>query len=509
MGKNEDLEQANQGAPAADIPDLKKKEKERKKAGAAWSGAKPGGSPFGGATGGMGAGARAAASAAVGGAEAGVAAGSGGFFGSISSFLAGLMATSLGQALVMAGVAAFLVGAGVLGYALFKGGGADAAGGDLGALASNIKYRAGGSDRTGYITGKEDIAFEQAKKPEPPKTEPAKPEEKKEEPAPKDQIADGAAAQRPDWRGGGLQHNLSGSKLSSSLGGNFGSHNVMGGNGNAPKFDAGKAQVKIAGGQKGQMSAMKSGKTGSTRQGATGQKMKANRALGQLRAAKFNSIGAAGASSADAASAGAQTAFDGANGRGDQTIGGPGNNGNGSNGNGTVNPTGDGGAPDVTVPDPRGHFTDGSQAAIIAAIASMAEQAGQLKKTAEMLMIAGIALIAVGVALLFWPMTAVGIALIAIGSMLVGMSIVMGQMADMMQNMAQSMSEALAARNGDQNQNNINKYCIRQAYERGTKPANCTPPDDVSHGSTYDDVHDGSVRDHRTRVDRDGRTRMD
>ena len=120
MANNEDVNQANQGAPAVDIPDLKKKEKERKKAGAGWGGAKPGGSSFSGATGG--AGARAAASAAS---SAGGAAGAAGAVGAVgaagaagvartagagwlSSLIARLTATAFGKAMA-AGMAIFLM----------------------------------------------------------------------------------------------------------------------------------------------------------------------------------------------------------------------------------------------------------------------------------------------------------------------------------------------------------------------------------------------------------------
>ncbi|NNN07472.1 MAG: hypothetical protein HKL90_16405, partial [Elusimicrobia bacterium] len=47
--EKDDVLKANQGAPAADIPDLKKKEKERKKGGAYWSGAGNGAGAFSGA----------------------------------------------------------------------------------------------------------------------------------------------------------------------------------------------------------------------------------------------------------------------------------------------------------------------------------------------------------------------------------------------------------------------------------------------------------------------------
>src|SRR5258708_4295537 len=52
--EKEDVLRANSGSPAADIPHLKLKDKERKKAGVAWSAARGGASQFAGATGGNG-----------------------------------------------------------------------------------------------------------------------------------------------------------------------------------------------------------------------------------------------------------------------------------------------------------------------------------------------------------------------------------------------------------------------------------------------------------------------
>ena len=151
MANEEELNLANQGAPAADIPDLKKREKERKKAGAAWGGGKPGGGSFSGASGGAGgAVARAAASAAS--ASGGVAAaGTGGWFSSmlaglsgwLSSTLARLTATILGKMILAAGIALVLAGAGVVGYGLLYGenaagvGGSD--GGQGGALTIAVR----------------------------------------------------------------------------------------------------------------------------------------------------------------------------------------------------------------------------------------------------------------------------------------------------------------------------------------------------------------------------------
>lgn len=510
MAKNEDVNEANQGAPAADIPDLKKKEKERKKAGAAWGGAKPGGGSFSGATGGAGGTvARAAASAAssAGGAAAGAANAAGA--GWLSSMLASLTATLMGKAILAAGVAMFLAGAGVLGYAMLNGGGAGGAGGygDLGAIASSMKIRGGDVDRTGYVASKGEIMFDPIKAAAAKKAEAEKaPEEQTaEEAVPPDQTAD-ASGEGSGWNRPGLEHNLSGAKLSSSLGGGFGGKNIFAGSSAAPKFDTGLSKSKITGAAKGRLSASKNARTGRRVAGGRGRQVRGNRAFGQLKVAKGMSALGAGTSAAEGARTTAAAAFDGTTPGGSNIEGGPGV------GTGPVDsPSGPGGAPDVTVPNvdiPEGVAVDPNSFAAIGAIAEMAKKAGEMKKKAAMLMIAGIALIAVGVGLLFWPMTAVGILLIAIGSMLVGMSIMMSQMADMMKGMADSMSQSLAARTGDVKQDEINQYCIQKAYDEGTDPKNCNPPESVTENDQVTQENREAVEEHRVRIERDSRTEV-
>ena len=226
MANNEDVNQSNDGAPAADIPDLKKKEKERKKAGAGWGGVKPGGGSFSGATGGTVARAAASAASSAGGAAAIGAAEAAGA-GWLSSMIATLTATVLGKALLAAGVAAFLMGAGLFGYAMLKGGAGGAAGaggvGDLGAISSSMKVRGDGADRTGFIASNGEIMFDPLKKAaEAKKAEAEKaPEDKTagEAVPPADKSGDGALAEKGGWNRPGLEHNMSGSKLSSGLGG--------------------------------------------------------------------------------------------------------------------------------------------------------------------------------------------------------------------------------------------------------------------------------------------------
>ncbi len=495
MANNEDVNQSNDGAPAADIPDLKKKEKERKKAGAGWGGVKPGGGSFSGATGGTVARAAASAASSAGGAAAIGAAEAAGA-GWLSSMIATLTATVLGKALLAAGVAAFLMGAGLFGYAMLKGGAGGAAGaggvGDLGAISSSMKVRGDGADRTGFIASNGEIMFDPLKKAaEAKKAEAEKaPEDKTagEAVPPADKSGDGALAEKGGWNRPGLEHNMSGSKLSSGLGGGFGGKNIFGGNSSAPKLNEALGKVNIQGAQKGRLTAAKNARTGRTVTGGKGRQAKSSRAFGQLIASKGNSALGAGASGVEGARSGAASAFDGAPSAG-TIAGGPATPGGGTDTGGTVgSPSSPGGAPDVTIPDvddpcvahPEAcGYTDHTNFDAIKGISALAIKAGEMKKKAAKLMMMGIALIIAGIAAFAIPVygSIIGAILIGIGGMLIGMSMMMSNMAEMMKGMADSMSEGLAARTSDVKQDEINKFCIDKAYNEGTDPAKCNPPD--------------------------------
>jgi hypothetical protein len=506
MANNEDVNQANQGAPAADIPDLKKKEKERKKAGAGWSGAKPGGGSFSGATGGAGARAAASAASAMGGATAGAAEAAGTSW--LSSMIANLTATLMGKAILAAGVAAFLAGAGLFGYAMLKGDGAGAGGvgGDLGALSSSMKIRTDGGDRTGYVASNGEIMFDPIKAAAAKKAEAEKaPEDKAAgEAVPPEKTAD-AAGQGAGFNRPGLEHNMSGTKLSSSLGGSFGGKNIFAGNNAAPKFNDAMAKANIKGGEKGRMSATRTTKTGRTVAGGKAKSMKANKAFGQLKVAKGMSALGAGTSGTEGARSTAANAFDGQTAGSGNVVGGPGE------ATGPVStPSGVGGAPDVTAPNvdiPTGALADPNTASALAGIAAMAQKAGEMKKKAEMMMIMGIALIiAGGIMMATLPLIGqiIGAILIGLGGMLIGMSMMMSQMADMMKGMAESMSQGLAQRTSDVKQNEINKYCIDKAYN-GTNPKDCNPPDSVTENKQTIANDNAAVQEHKVMVNETGR----
>ncbi|MDP3542195.1 MAG: hypothetical protein Q8T11_06945, partial [Elusimicrobiota bacterium] len=421
--------------------------------------------------------------------------------GWLSSMLASLTATVMGKAILAAGAAMFLGGAGLFGYAMLNGGGAGAGGyGDLGAIASSMKIRSGDVDRTGYIASKGEIMFDPIKAAAAKKAEAEKaPEEQTAEaPVMPEQIADGDASGlggRP-----GLENNLSGAKLSSSLGGGFGGKNIFAGSNAAPKFNEGLSKTTIKGAAKGRLTASKNARTGRRVAGGSGKQVRGNRAFGQLKVAKGMSALGAGTSAAEGARSSAATAFDGSTPGGSNIEGGPGV------GTGAVDtPSGPGGAPDVTAPNvdiPEGVGMDPNSLAMIAAIAEMAKQAGDMKKKAAMLMIVGIALMAAGAASLPW-----GAILIAIGGMLVGMSVMMSQMAEMMKGMADSMSQGLAARTGDTKQDEINKYCIDKAYNEGTDPKNCNPPDTVTENSRVTEENTQAVEEVKDKNEKDAETK--
>lgn len=447
MADDNDIDDVNDGAPAADIPDLKRKEKERKKAGAAWGSAKSGGSPFHGAVGGNGAAARSAASAAS--SAAGTAAGVGSqaaVSGAAGGWLATALATTMGKALFGLGAFFMLAGAGFYGLSMMRGGGGEGSiVPSLGGLSSSLKIDRAGGDRTA-ITGKGDIRFDplaaQAAKPEA-----AKPEEEKsaEEPVPPpasdliDQIRAGVAGKDK------LAHNLSGAKLTSDLGGAFGNKNIFsGGNPNAPKFNTGlaKANLTIPKASNGKLGAMKSNARAGRANRTAVNRAKTQRAFGQLKVARGMSAIGAGSNSAEGASGAAADAFDQRSTSGGElnTPGAPGGTG------GTPTTGGGPGAPDVTslptIPDTPSGLSNPLMDQAYKNIEKMAAQAGRMKMMGMALMVIGAALIVLGSQILM------GWILIAIGVMLLGIGMMLLQQANQMAAMAKQMGSALANQYG-------------------------------------------------------------
>ncbi len=231
------------GSPSAEIPNLKKKDKERKKAGAAWSFGRGAGNAFEGAVGGEGGGiARAAAAAAEGEAEvsgslvsrvlAAFQNAEGTIFSRIAAALGELTATAAGKMLAAA-VVAMMLGAGAIIAAKMLGLGQGQAAGngspDLGGIVDNLKIRRDG-DASGLDYAKNDGSVSFGKSAPAGQSAPAG----KSEPAqaaPKQDLGPGAQAPALDNSNinaaarSGMDHPFG--KLSGSLGSAFGGHDVF------------------------------------------------------------------------------------------------------------------------------------------------------------------------------------------------------------------------------------------------------------------------------------------
>ncbi len=275
MPEKDDAELPDQ-APAADIPDLKKKEEERKKSGAAWGTAKQVRAPLGGATAEEGAfGARAAASVARAAASAARAAGAGaaaaavpeagvGFLAQITAIFSDMTATLLGKAALMA-AAALVAGcfSAVAYRVLYHGRGSSGnLFADLGAIASTVRVsRATGDSGLRYTS---QSGLLQSADLAPGSNEKSGDANAGSQGADSDKLTETSSS--PELRNGmpidRMAHDLSGSKLSAATGGRSLGSNIPEGGGamggaKAPKIGASAGQLA----QFGQQSA-KSGKGG-------------------------------------------------------------------------------------------------------------------------------------------------------------------------------------------------------------------------------------------------------
>lgn len=467
--EDEDVLKANEGARTAEIPALKKKE--RRKAGVAWGGGAPGANTFTGA--------RAAASAAGAGTAAAVPGAStlaaGG--GWLASLLAG-KAAALGAALVLGG-------AGLLGYAYWRSGAASRAGSTgvaaLGGLTSSVSTRGDAASRRVAVAGGGDLRFEG----DAPAAKPAQPAPAAEE-AP-DKAADGESAfedDRPSLDGvtaqDRLAHNLSGAKLSSNLGRQFGGKDIFaGGNSLAPRFDAGASRVAAPtlGAKAGRSRAMRGGvaSRAAARHLAKG---KTGRALGQLTLAKGLSVRGAQAGSAATAATAAGDAFDQqqSNGGALAPIQG------GLAPNASVTPPGGGGPPDTSLPPPAVTPTstqvDPGIQNTMDEIGRTANKAGKTKKDGQMLLLLGLAMMAAGAFLLKPPTTPWGIALLAAGALMLFLAKMMMDQAEKLAKMAEQMGQSVSQQVG-QYQGRVVDYCTQQALA-GQPVENCQPPESAT-----------------------------
>lgn len=458
MANQDDREASDPGAPSADIPDLRKKEKERRRGGLAWWGGRGAAGSF---QGGGAAGAVARAAAGASGSVVGRAAGA----PVLSRFLAGLTATFLGKAAVALAALLAASGAGWLGYSLLKGGPAlqtGLGGPSLGALSSTVRVRAGGRDRLGVAGGGE-LRFDPVEAPAPaapPPQDQSAPEQAAEPEPP--QAAQGAQESRDR-----LQHDLSGAKLTASLGGQFGGKNIFGGagSGRAPRF--GGALSKLFPGKAGKLGAMKSGASRSNAASRSVSRVRTSRAIGQLKMARGMSALGAQASAVEDAAASAAGAFDQNTSRG-----------------GVIGATGLGTTPRPlgTEPAPSAHdvsvlpgvtAADTAIQSALAGIQSMADQARKMKETGTMLIIAGLALAALGYFMIgTWWGAGVGWSLVAAGLAMAMSGYSMMQKSSDMAERAKEMGRQLAVRTGDAQSKIINE-CTDRTLNDGTPMANC------------------------------------
>jgi hypothetical protein len=512
---------ADLDAPVPSIPDLKKKEKERKRSGAVWSGARPGGTSFTGATGGSGAGAagvevaggaaRAAGAMGAAGSEAGAFAGAAGsqagaFAGAAGSeaaapaglgwltgpggWLSGANASFASKALIGVGVATLMAGLGLYGYLRLHAKPASS-GAELGPITDSLKVRRETGDERLNMAGQANhgqILFDDA--PQHAADTPAAAEDKKTEPqapAP-DKPADNpwgdilSAAQGPHGFAQSLAglpsgSNFAGQNMFPSLGAGAG----RGGGSSMPSLHYPSKTGKLSG-------AFARGATNAASASALNTRFAhSTRAFAQLRYARGMSLMAArNSTSEQAMQSAAADAFDQTDTQGGQIAqidspvptsppGGSGGSG-GEYGGGGQTPSipSDPFAPPVQQPTAPGTVDPGEQQnyqAPMNAIEQLVAEAAKLKMISMILIAAGIALIAAGCACtpFGWGLIAAGIALVAVGVMML-------MMANQMASEAQSMSNALQSAYGQQAQQQDVNSCIQQAIANGTSTDQCNTP---------------------------------
>lgn len=467
-----------------DLPDLKKKQKERKRAGAIWSGGRAPGAPFQGATGGNGAASALRAAAAAGGAP--VAAVERFGLAALRQFLAATWATVGGKFALIG--AAFLAagGAVLLGSYLAAPRAASGDAAFLGGIFSTISAKPRYSPALDYLrrVSRGELRFDPAK--------PAPAPLRKEEPA----SAAPAAGPEVSWQealaGGGppqdlMPNNLSGAALSSSLGGQFGNKNVFD-NPETPKFGErgyDRGGLKTLSAQRGKTQAMRRGST--SKQVRSGRSLRglSKRAMGQLKLASVLST-AGSQSSGEASSRLASDAFDQGVSQGGEPPLMPGEEAP------TAAPIGSG-APDTTPPPNPGHTNATPYQKQLDGIGTQAVQAGQMKNMGIMLMILGAVLIVIGIILNAASFGTAGNILIALGVVLIGIGLMMLIMSMMMKNQAKDAAKQLQSAYSQESQNAHAQECVDQAYE--SAQAACTPstpPQDFSSMAGEDAIEEGN-----------------
>ena len=441
------FDQSGRGAesPEVDIPILKKQEKERKGGAAFIGGAAAEGAQI---------------SAGAGLAKAG---------GLLSLFGGKLGLVALAMGVGGAGVIA-------LGVASQKGSEAKKEAPQLGALASNISVArrdAYGSKSLNYMSeaGAGQLKWEDPNKPKPE----AAPEKTADAPADEAALAeaDGASEEMPDPIDAKprMANDLSGAKLSASLGKSsaFGSKNIFAkGTGFSAKEVDLKAKNSLGGAN---LSATRSGRLAASRKGKSSLSAKAistnkitGKSLGQLKFAGNRSQAAANAGDSGGAATYAADAFDQQKTTGGQLDAGAGGIGDGL---GTVNPVGSG-APDSTgggtgpCPEGWGQAEGGGCTApditngqAMTNYQGLVDGALQMQKTAEKMMMIGMALIVAG-AIVMATTSWMGIGTI-IGGLMIAAGLAMVMMGQMMNKQADQMADQIGSMYQQKKQGDIIK----------------------------------------------------
>ncbi|MDD5655962.1 MAG: hypothetical protein PHF00_01750 [Elusimicrobia bacterium] len=470
---------ADDNDPAAgssvDIPDLKKRQKERRKAGAAWWSPRSPNSPFAGASGGRGIAGAARSAASVAGAPSEI------VTPAAATWLRGLTASMLGKALVGVGALTFVSGLGLYAYNHLYASREDASVTPyMGPLSSSMQVRMADSNRLEYAAaaGRGTIKFEQTKTPnqverlEAPATEEAPPTELS------DTNGIDSVQDRVQDR---MAHDLSGSRLSASMGAEFGGKNIFASmTGLAPRFGQGVDRSRLLNfpvqkGKKGKMGKMRSS-LGSRRASAlTGGRVRVGRAIAQAKFARGMSLVGANSRTEEAMRAEATGAFEQNHGTGgtmpgvDTPV----------NPNSSVNPAGGLGEKPFDLPDPpetpNGQNVTPYQDPLNSAL-NLGAIAGMLKLLSLMLIAIGLILIAVGIALMCNPFTMpIGAALLGAGIALLMMGMMMLMMAMALAGIAKGLGKNIGSQYGQDYQEDIVDECMDQAVNKGTRPQNCTP----------------------------------
>jgi hypothetical protein len=510
----DDLKEQVSNTP--DIPDLKKKDKERKRAGAAWGGGRPAGTPFSGATGGSGAGGlqvaagvgRAAAAGGPGGAAAAqgaaaaaraAASGVPGWLTALFPGSAGWLGTSAGasflsKAMIGIGMASLLAGVGLYAVLKLREKPAGPEGAGLAPIYDTIQINRNASDKRLQMAaeaGRGQFQFDPqaAAEAAAPAEAAAAAEEKAEENPWGDVLS---AVQGPQ---GFAAQNLAGLPSGSARGGSMGNlfSSLTGAD------SGGRAQGRMPSlrypGQKGKLSgSMARGATRSRAASAMStRKIRSGRAFAQLRYARSQSLVAArGGSSEQGMKATAADAFEQSETQEgqispiDSAVPANPSSSHGEYGSGTPALLSDPNAIPDEMPSPPGAINPNTQdyQNAMDAIKKLAAMAAKLKLLSMLLIAIGIALIAAGCA-----STPVGWGLIAAGIALVAMGMMMLQMAKQMGAQAQAMASQLESAYGQEYQQENVDACVNQAIANGTDPDACRSPNpDPHYGDSASDA---------------------